>query len=106
VHKRVTAPLRSSMRAVAVVAVLLIVTATPATAQTVEVDPGAVTFGLLGPVGLVAVALGILGMTAGVLRQRRKARTASAVVEQAAADGVLVEDPTRPVLGPVERTLV
>ncbi|HWD06627.1 MAG TPA: hypothetical protein VG674_29725 [Amycolatopsis sp.] len=33
-------------------------------------------FGMLGPVGLVAVALGIVGMALGVLRQRRKARAA------------------------------
>ncbi|QRP51206.1 hypothetical protein I6J71_39900 [Amycolatopsis sp. FDAARGOS 1241] len=60
-------------------------------------------FGMLGPVGLVAVALGIVGMALGVLRQRRKARaavaTAAAVVapEAAVADA---EDPTRP-LAPV-----
>lgn len=35
-------------------------------------------FGLLGPVGLIAVALGIVGMAFGVLRQRRKARAAAA----------------------------
>ncbi|MFI5606155.1 hypothetical protein [Amycolatopsis sp. NPDC051903] len=62
-------------------------------------------FGMLGPVGLVAVALGIVGMALGVLRQRRKARAAlvtaaaPAVVapEPAVADA---EAPTRP-LAPV-----
>jgi hypothetical protein len=108
VHKRGTALLRSSARVVAIVAVLLITTAAPAAAaRTADVDPGAVTFGLLGPVGLVAVALGVLGMVAGVLRQRRKARAenlAVTVAEQADG-GLLVEDPTKPVLAPAERTL-
>lgn len=31
------------------------------------------SFGLLGPVGLAAVVLGIVGMALGVVRQRRKA---------------------------------
>jgi hypothetical protein len=43
-----------------------------------QADSNAETFGLLGPVGLVAVALGIVGMTLGVLRQRRKTRLAEA----------------------------
>lgn len=38
-----------------------------------QAEPNAMTFGLLGPVGLVAIALGVLGMTAGVVRQRRRA---------------------------------
>jgi uncharacterized membrane protein YgdD (TMEM256/DUF423 family) len=52
-------------------------------------------FGMLGPVGLVAVALGIVGMTLGVLRQRRKSRAvvAPAPAVDARAD---TEDPTRP----------
>jgi uncharacterized membrane protein YgdD (TMEM256/DUF423 family) len=52
-------------------------------------------FGMLGPVGLVAVALGIVGMMLGVLRQRRKARAAAAPAP-AAEPRVDSEDPTRP----------
>ncbi|WP_425387943.1 hypothetical protein [Amycolatopsis nigrescens] len=71
-------------------------------------EPEMVTFGLLGPVGLVAVVLGVLGMAAGVLRQRRRA-AAKAVPAQpgapdvtAMANAVLTEsdDPTRPTLSP------
>lgn len=42
-------------------------------------------FGLLGPVGLIAVALGIVGMAFGVLRQRRKARAATVIPAPAPA---------------------
>lgn len=53
----------------------LVATAGTATAeQAARVEPNTVTFGLLGPVGLVAVALGIIGMAAGVVRQRRRTR--------------------------------
>ncbi|TLW93875.1 hypothetical protein FFT09_11035 [Saccharomonospora piscinae] len=45
----------------------------------VQAEPNAMTFGLLGPVGLVAVALGVLGMVAGVVRQRRNSRPEAAV---------------------------
>jgi hypothetical protein len=38
----------------------------------------ATSFGLLGPVGLAAVVLGIVGMALGVVRQRRKAAQAPA----------------------------
>jgi len=68
---------------------------------------------VLGPVGLVAVALGIVGMTLGVLRQRRKARAAEVAAPVAApepeapgavtamAEAVLADTdntPTRPFL--------
>jgi hypothetical protein len=72
-------------------------------------ESDAVTFGLWGPVGLVAVALGIVGMTAGVVRQRRNAR-ASAVdtVPPVCPETLLTETarseaPTRPQLSPVPR---
>ena len=39
------------------------------------------SFGLLGPVGLVAVLLGVIGMTLGVLRRRRKAQAVSSSAE-------------------------
>lgn len=56
-----------------------------ADATTVQADTNAEAFGVLGPVGLVAVALGIVGMTLGVLRQRRKTREAAATAAQAPA---------------------
>lgn len=49
------------------------------TASAMQVEPNAMTFGLLGPVGLIAVVLGVLGMAAGVIRQRRKTRMQAAV---------------------------
>jgi hypothetical protein len=69
-------------------------------AQAAESD--SVTFGLWGPVGLVAVALGIVGMAAGVVRQRRNARTSAVTTEQPARIDALPtevarsEAPTRP----------
>lgn len=36
------------------------------------------SFGVLGPVGLAAVILGVVGMVLGVLRQRRKAQQVNA----------------------------
>lgn len=107
--------MRSTLRALRVAALaggLLVATAGAASAQTVQAETGSVSFGVLGPVGLVAVALGIVGMTLGVLRQRRKARAAeaeaAAVPERQApgavtamAEAVLADTdntPTRPFL--------
>lgn len=56
------------------------------TASAAQAEPNAMTFGLLGPVGLVAVALGVLGMAAGVVRQRRKARAQVVTMAEPAAD--------------------
>ncbi|OXM66875.1 hypothetical protein CF165_19045 [Amycolatopsis vastitatis] len=85
---------------------------------TVRADANAESFGVLGPVGLVAVALGIVGMTLGVLRQRRKTRAAAALAPAvpvipvapevpgpvtAMAEAVLADPdtaPTRPFLTP------
>jgi hypothetical protein len=100
VHNPVGFLVRSTMRVVrtsvlvVVPAGLLVLGAGAASAQeaadtTVRAEPSAVTFGLLGPVGLVAVALGIVGMTAGVVRQRRKARAAA-----------IAETPTAPIVTP------
>ncbi|EIE97545.1 hypothetical protein [Saccharomonospora glauca] len=58
------------------------------TAAAVQAEPNAMTFGLLGPVGLVAVVLGVLGMAAGALRQRRKSRLAAAAESKSAATSV------------------
>jgi len=71
--------MRSSVpaaRAAAVVAIpvaLLVAGAVPASAAE-STSRSEMAFGLLGPVGLIAVALGIVGMAFGVFRQRRKAR--------------------------------
>lgn len=67
-------------RAAAVVAIpvaLLVAGAVPASAADTT-SRSEMAFGLLGPVGLIAVALGVVGMAFGVFRQRRKARAAAA----------------------------
>ncbi|MGW4064184.1 hypothetical protein ACWEGE_38245 [Amycolatopsis sp. NPDC004747] len=80
-----------------------------AVTTTAQADTSVEAFGVLGPVGLVAVALGIVGMTLGVLRQRRKTRLAEAAPAvpevpdpvTAMAEAVLGEPdatPTRPFL--------
>ncbi len=86
-----------------------------AVTTTAQADSNVEAFGVLGPVGLVAVALGIVGMTLGVLRQRRKTRAAAALAEAAPvvpdvpgpvtamAEAVLADPdvtPTRPFLTP------
>ncbi|KZB82183.1 hypothetical protein [Amycolatopsis regifaucium] len=68
-------------RAAAVVAIpvaLLVAGAVPASAAEAT-SRSEMAFGLLGPVGLIAVALGIVGMAFGVLRQRRKVRAAAVI---------------------------
>ncbi len=108
--------MRSTLRALRVVAPvggLLVVTAGVASAQTTTVQAETSdSFGVLGPVGLAAVALGIVGMTLGVLRQRRKVRAAEAAAPvapepqapgavTAMAEAVLADTdktPTRPFL--------
>jgi hypothetical protein len=80
--------------------------AEPPKAVTAQVET--VPFGLLGPVGLAAVVLGIVGMALGVVRQRRKAQAEAA--EAVAAQGVAAEPviaeaaaETRPALTPYRR---
>ncbi|MET9001175.1 hypothetical protein [Amycolatopsis sp. Hca4] len=114
--------MRSTLRGSRAVVVLALVpaglllaggSAFAAVTTTAQADTNAQTFGLLGPVGLVAVALGIVGMTLGVLRQRRKTRAAAAIAEvtpvlpavpgpvTAMAEAVLADPdvtPTRPFL--------
>jgi len=85
----------TSARVLTVLATVLAVaagTTAPAFADSGVVRAETATgFGMLGPVGLVAVGFGIVGMALGVVRQRRKARAKAAE----AAAGVL-EEPTRP----------
>jgi hypothetical protein len=112
VHNPVGFLVRSTMRVARASAVLVTVSAGllvvregaafAQTAGTTQAQPDAVTFGLLGPVGLAAVALGIVGMTAGVVRQRRKARAAAAEAAPvvAMAEATLADEPTRPALTP------
>nr|WP_306999110.1 hypothetical protein [Amycolatopsis thermophila] len=64
-------------------------TGVAAAAPASQAEPAGVSFGLLGPVGLAAVLLGIIGMALGIVRQRRKAQ-AEAVVP------VPVESPDEP----------
>ncbi|NBH08924.1 hypothetical protein GTY80_37500 [Amycolatopsis sp. SID8362] len=111
--------LRSTLRAGRAAAVVALVPATLLLAgggsafadvtTTAQAETTAESFGVLGPVGLVAVALGIVGMTLGVLRQRRKNRVAEAAPATpetpgpvtAMAEAVLGEPdatPTRPYL--------
>jgi hypothetical protein len=120
VHNPVGFLVRSTMRVVRTSAVVVAVpsgllvlgagvaSAQEAAATTVHAEPAAVTFGLLGPVGLVAIALGLVGMTAGVFRQRRKTRAAVVTAEPAVsamAGAGLVEQPTRPARTPSPRRL-
>ncbi|MBB2501346.1 hypothetical protein H5411_19690 [Amycolatopsis echigonensis] len=99
--------LAAAGRVLAVLATILI--AAVGTGATAFADNGVVQaettstgFGMLGPVGLVAVGFGVIGMALGVVRQRRKARAKE--IEAVAAAGALDEEPTRP-LEPVPAAL-
>lgn len=52
-------------------------------------------FGVLGPVGIVAVGVGVLGMIAGVARRRRQALARSVAERSAAAEQVVAERAAR-----------
>lgn len=105
--------LRPSARvllALGIPAVLLLAGAAPALADD-DVSQETVTsagFGMLGPVGLVAVALGVVGMTLGVVRQRRKARAkteAEAGLGGAeTADVAAADEETSPSFGEADRS--
>lgn len=77
---RVTGRALVRMGSTAVALVMLLLTATPAgavsqqSAQLAEVRAETTPFGLLGPVGLVAVALGLVGMVAGTVRHLKRVR--------------------------------
>ncbi|GAB2999560.1 hypothetical protein LWP59_03755 [Amycolatopsis acidiphila] len=93
-----------STRAIGAVLLAFLATGTGvANAAEAQIAPttDASSFGLLGPVGLAAVVLGIVGMALGVVRQRRKA--AQAPAEPAAQ---VSEDATRPTLTPSRRPTV
>lgn len=80
--------------------------ATTSTAATAAGETDTMSFGLLGPVGLGAVALGIVGMALGVIRQRRKAAQEAEAERTAAPAGpapAVREDPNRS-LTPYPRT--
>jgi heme/copper-type cytochrome/quinol oxidase subunit 2 len=96
VHGRKSPLVRFAVALLPVSAVVLTVLATgtgvaSAADETTQVDAEISSFGLLGPVGLAAVALGVIGMALGVLRQRRKAQAEAQ--EQAKPAPVPVEDP-------------
>ncbi|MEU3621562.1 hypothetical protein BS329_22025 [Amycolatopsis coloradensis] len=71
-------PAARTAAVVAIPVALLVAGAGPASAAE-STSRSEMAFGLLGPVGLIAVALGIVGMAFGVFRQRRKARVATAI---------------------------
>jgi hypothetical protein len=116
--------MRSTLRGLRAAAVVALISAgllsagggmALADVTTAQAGTNAESFGVLGPVGLVAVALGIVGMTLGVLRQRRKTRSTAEIVQAvpavpevtgpvtALAEAVLAEPdvtPTGPFLAP------
>lgn len=59
---------------------MILLVAVPASATTrqsvplAQVQGDAVPFGVLGPVGVVAIVLGLVGMVAGTVRHRRRNR--------------------------------
>jgi hypothetical protein len=61
-------------------AAVLVTAAQPAAAADEQVAVESASFGLLGPVGIAAVALGFGGLVVGLLRHRRRDRVASAAV--------------------------
>lgn len=73
---RSTLPAARAAAVIAIPVALLIAGAVPASAADTT-SRSEMAFGLLGPVGLIAVALGVVGMAFGVFRQRRKARAAA-----------------------------
>lgn len=107
-HNRTLLPDRLGpylLRAVVIApAVIGIVVASGATAGAAEsgsapVEADLTAFGLLGPVGLAAVVLGIIGMALGVVRQRRKSQAAA----QLAEPPVVAADGDEPTLTPYRR---
>jgi hypothetical protein len=71
-------------------------TAVAAEKGAAPVEADLTAFGLLGPVGLAAVALGIIGMGLGVVRQRRKSQAAAEAANRSAEPPVVSESPAAP----------
>lgn len=70
--------------------------AAPAFASTGQLAaPSASTFGILGPVGIVAVGVGVVGMIAGLARRRRDALASAVAARGAAADKATAERAAR-----------
>jgi hypothetical protein len=61
-----------------------------------ETDADVMSFGLLGPVGLVAVALGVIGMALGVIRQRRKVSAKPQAATEVVEEPVTAQLPDEP----------
>ncbi|MFJ8913164.1 hypothetical protein [Amycolatopsis sp. NPDC102389] len=80
---RSSVPVARVAAVIAIPVALLVAGAVPASAAE-STSRSEMAFGLLGPVGLIAVALGIVGMALGVFRQRRKARAAAVAPAPAA----------------------
>ena len=86
---------------------MVLLVAVPASATTrqsvplAQVQTDTVPFGLLGPVGVVAIVIGLVGMVAGTVRHRRRSR-AAAEPEAASELDPVAQQPTRPILAPVD----
>lgn len=78
----------------AAVLVSLAALAAPASAATLAA-PSPAPFGLLGPVGIVAVGIGVAGMIAGLARRRREALARSVAARSAAAERATAERASR-----------
>ncbi|MFD2421547.1 hypothetical protein [Amycolatopsis pigmentata] len=112
-HNRTPSPgptgpclLRAAVIAPAVIAVVLASGATAGAADSgsVPVEADLTAFGLLGPVGLAAVALGLIGMALGVVRQRRKSQAAAAEANRPVEPPAVVADSDEPTLTPYRRS--
>lgn len=87
--------LRVGTTAVAVVAGIAALTATASAATSQLAAPSTTPFGMLGPVGIVAVAVGGVGMIAGLARRRREALARAVASRSVAADHTTAERAAR-----------
>lgn len=99
-------PLRVAVITSAVITVVLASGATAGAAESgsAPVEADLTAFGLLGPVGLAAVVLGIIGMALGVVRQRRKSQAAPGAANQPAEPPAVAADSEEPTLAPYQRS--
>lgn len=70
-------------------------TTLPASASTELAAPSPTSFGMLGPVGLIAVGIGVVGMLAGLARRRRQALARSVAARGKVADRATAERAAR-----------